>query len=216
MTEAARAGSHAASRRRRPRHWVIAAAAVIVALGAGAIIAIPLGGWDTVALESAVVPELAVGEVYAGRHYSVRVEDAWVGDELPDDYDEPEEGMTFVVVRAMLRNEWREPDTHPDDVLTFAALEALPSLDRHALVRVASDGTYLSTMPPGVEMEMLLRWEVPSGSVVAGEPLVFGVVDGRPESAILYSGTAWRDERVVVETTVLPRPSTELEYPWES
>jgi hypothetical protein len=216
MTEAARADSLAGSRRRRPGRWVIAGAAAIVALGAGAIVAIPLGGWDTVALESAVVPELAAGEVYVGRHYSVRVEDAWVGDELPDDYDEPEEGMTFVVVRAVLRNEWREPDTHADDVLTFDALEGLPSIDQQAGVRVASDGTYLSTMPPGVELEMLLRWEVPSGSVAVGEPLVLGVVDGRPDRAILYSGTAWRDEHVVVQTTVLPRPSSELEYAWES
>jgi hypothetical protein len=205
-----------APRRRRPGRGAVAAGAAVAALVAGAVVAIPLGGWDTVELESAAVPELALGAEYTGRHYAVRIEEAWVGEVLPDDYDEPDEGMTFVVVRAMLRNEWREPDTRAKGVLTFDALDELPSIGRQALVRVASDGTYLSTMPPGVELEMLLRWQVPVGSVEAGEPLVLGVVDGRPDRAILYSGTAWRDERVMVQTTVVPRPSSELEYAWES
>lgn len=202
-------------RRRRPGKLGLAAGAVVVALAAGALIAIPLGGWDTVDLESAAVPQLPRGEEYRGRHYSVRVEEAWVGGTLPDEFDEPDEGKTFVIVRAILRNEWREPDTAVRAVITFDALEQLDRLDRSALVRVAADGTYSSTMPPGVETELLLRWEVPVGSVTAGEPLVLGIVDGRPEQAILYSGTAWRDEKVVVETTVVPRPSSELEYPWQ-
>lgn len=195
---------------------VLTGAAIVVVVAAGALAAIPLGGWDTVDLESAVVPELSLGEEYTGRHYSVRVEEAWVGDRLPDEFDEPEEGMTFVVVRAAVRNEWREPDTRVRAALTFDALELVDRLDRSALVRVAADGAYPATMPPGVETELLLRWEVPVGSVAAGEPLVLGIIDGRPDRAILYSGTAWRDERVVVETTVVPRPSSELEYPWES
>lgn len=203
-------------RRRRPGRLVLTAGAVVLALTAGALIAIPLGGWDTVDLESAAVPELPLGEEYRGRHYSVRIEGAWVGDTLPDAFDEPDEGMTFVVVRAALRNEWREPDSAARSVITFDALEQLDRVDRSALVRVAADGVYPSSLSPGVETEVLLRWEVPVGTVAAGEPLVLGIVDGRPDRAILYSGTAWRDERVVVETTVVPRPARELEYPWQS
>ncbi len=199
---------------RPSRGWIVAGG-VVAALAAGALVAIPLGGWDTVELESKVVPELAIGDEYVGRHYAVRIEEAWVGDQLPDDYDEPDEGMTFVVVRAQVRNEWREPDTQVRKVLTFDAIEALPPVDRGALVLLTSDGTYPATMSPGVDAGVLLRWQVPVGSVRAGEPLVLGVIDGRPERAVLYSGTAWRDERVMVQTTVVPRPSTELEYPWE-
>lgn len=203
-------------RRRRPGRLGLTAGAIVVALAAGGLIAIPLGGWDTVDLESAAVPELPLGEEYLGRHYSVRIDEAWVGDTVPDEFEEPDEGMTFVIVRATLRNEWREPDTRARAVITFDALEQLDRLDRSALVRVAADGTYPSTMPPGVETELLLRWEVPVGAAAVGEPLALGIIDGRPDRAILYSGTAWRDERVVVETTVVPRPSSELEYPWQS
>ncbi|MFT4029678.1 MAG: hypothetical protein QM675_07370 [Protaetiibacter sp.] len=212
MTDAVAAS---ATRRRRPGRGVVIVGAVLLSLGAGALAAIPFGGWDTVSLQSAVVPELPQGESYHGRHFSVRVEEAWVGDVLPDDYDEPEEGMTFVVVRAVVRNEWREADTRSAQLLTFDALEALPRVDRFASVRIAADGTFTSMLPPGVETEVLMRWEVPDGSVQVGEPIVFGVIDGVPEQAVLYSGTAWRDEKVVVQATRVPASSSELEYPWE-
>ncbi len=216
MTDAGPAASVEAPRRRRPGRATIIVGALVLALAAAAVVAIPLGGWDTVELESAAVPELGVGEQYLGTHYSVRIEEAWVGDVLPDDYDTPEDGMTFVVVRAVMRNEWREADTRSRAVLTFDALNELEPFARSALVRTAADGTYLTTMPPGVDMEVLLRWEVPTASVAVGEALTIGVIDGRPDRAILYSGTAWRDERVVVQTTIVPRPSEEVEYAWQS
>lgn len=198
---------------RRGRGLLVGGAVVLV-VAAAAVVAIPLGGWDTVDLESARIPELAVGDDYRGRHYSVRIEDAWVGDTMPDDYDVSDDGETFLVVRAVVRNEWREPDGAVAELLRFDALDELPRLERRAQVRVAADGSFSSSMPPGVETEVLLRWELPVGSVAAGEPLVLGVLDGRPEPAVLYSGTAWRDEHVAVQTTVLPRPSGELVYPW--
>ncbi|QNO38593.1 hypothetical protein H4J02_06230 [Protaetiibacter sp. SSC-01] len=204
-----------APRRRRPGPGWFIAGGVVLALAAGALVAIPLGGWDTVELETAAVPELPAGDIYEGRHYSVRLDEAWVGDVMPDEYDVPEEGMTFVVVRAMLRNEWREPDAAGTRLLSFAALEELPNVDRRADIRVASDGVYSGVLPPGVDMEVLMFWEVPVGSVRAGEPIAFGVTDGRPDEAVLYSGTAWRDEHTAVQTTLVPRPSGELEYPWE-
>ncbi|MGN6273222.1 MAG: hypothetical protein ACTHMQ_09050 [Protaetiibacter sp.] len=216
MTDAAPAASAAPPVRRRPGRATVVVGAVLLALAAGAVIAVPLGGWDTVELESAHVPTMAAGEEYPGTHYAVRVEEAWVGDVLPEEYDTPEDGHTFVIVRAVLRNQWREADTQARSALTFDALDALESFERSALVRVAADGTYLTTMPPGVDVEVLMRWEVPSGSVAPGDPLTLGVIDGRPDRAVLYSGTAWRDERVVVETTVVPRPSEELEYAWQS
>lgn len=202
-----------AAPRRRPMAAIVAAGAVVL-LGAGALVAIPLGGWDTVALQSAAVPELAPGETYEGRHYSVSVADAWVGDTSPNEYETPEDGMTFVFVRATVRNEWREPDTAVSRLLTFDALDGLESFDQRATVRVVADGAPASTMQPGVETEVLLRWEVPAGSVSAGSPLALGVVDGRPDRAVLYSGTAWRDERTVVEVVVVPKPSDRLDYPW--
>lgn len=196
------------------RRALLVAGAIVLAIAGSAVVAIPLGGWDTVELASARIPELPLGENYQGRHYSVRVEGAWVGDAMPDDYDVPDDGMTFLVVRAVVRNEWREPDGAVAELLRFDAQQQLTRMDRRAQVRVWVDGSFSSSMPPGVETEVLLRWELPAGSVVAGEPLVLGVLDGRPEAAVLYSGTAWRDERVVVQTTVLPRGSEELVYPW--
>lgn len=201
---------------RRPSRPLLVAAGVVLALAAGAVVAIPLGGWDTVELQSAVIPELPAGDTYHGRHFSVRVEEAWVGDVTPDAYDEPDPGMTFVVLRAVVRNEWREADTRVSALFSFDAQEGLSGVDRMASTRFAADGTYSSMLGPGVETEVFLTWQVPEETVRAGEPIRFGVVDGRPDRAVLYSGTAWRDERVVVQATRTPAPSDELEFPWES
>lgn len=187
---------------------------VVAVLVAAGVIAIPLGGWDTVERRSLVVPEIALGEEYDGRHYAVRIVEAWVGDTLPEEFEEPDEGQTFVVVRAVLRNQWHEPDTFGDDALTFDALDAPSTLRKFGTLRVLSDGRHLTAMPPGVDVEVLVRWEVGADTVAAGEPLMIGIIDGRPEPAILYSGTAWRDEKVVVRARVVPKPSSELEYPW--
>ncbi|AYF98879.1 hypothetical protein [Protaetiibacter intestinalis] len=208
------AGTETAVRRRRPGRSATVAIAVLVLLGVAALVAIPLGGWSTATLRTAEIPELAVGETYAGRHFSVSIEEAWVGETMPDDYDVPEEGMTFVVVRAVLRNEWVETDSGAAGLLLFDALDALKPIDRDALVRVVADGTWTSALPPGVETEVLLRWEVPLGSVTAGEPLELHIVDGRPDRAVLYSGTIWRDEHAAVRVTLVPHPSDELVYPW--
>lgn len=194
---------------------MIAVSAVVAVLAAVGIVAIPLGGWDTVERQAHIVPELALGDEYVGRHYAVRITEAWVGDVLPDEFEEPGEGQTFVVVRAVLRNQWHEPDTFGDDALTFDALHAPSTTRTHGTLRVYSDGRHMTLMPPGVDVEVLVRWEVGADTVAVGEPLMIGVIDGRPEPAILYSGTAWRDEEVMVRTRVVPRPSTELEYPWK-
>jgi hypothetical protein len=217
MTSHEEAPAGAAHARRRPARTLIVAGTVVLAAAFGAVVAIPLGGWDTVRLETSVVPELPVGETYEGRHYSVSIHGAWVGVETPDEYESPpEDGMTFVFVRATVRNEWREPDTGAARLVRFDALDELASIERSAQLRVVADGEFAGTSQPGVTTDVLLRWEVPAASVAPGEPLELGVVDGRPEPAVLYSGTAWRDERVVAVTTIVPRPSDELEYPWEA
>ena len=98
-----------------------------------------------------------------------------------------------------------------------AVLDALDRLessyDRRPRVRVLSDGTS-ADYQPGVTTEVLLQWEVPLGSVAAGEPLVFGVIDGTPAEARLFSGTSWRDEDVAVQVTLVPQPASHLEFPW--
>lgn len=202
---------------RRPRRLgrgIVALGCAVLAIVAAGVVAIPLGGWDTVALVSARTPELAPGEEYRGQHYSVAIEEAWVGTTTPDEYDEPEDGMTFVFVRAVMRNEWREPDTDGDDAIRFAALQQLETAyDRIPRVRVRSDGS-AADFPPGVTSELLLQWEVPIGSVEPGEPLRLQVIDGTPAEAQLFSGTAWRNEHVAVEVEVVPQPTSALEFPW--
>lgn len=201
--------------RARPSRLTIALLATALTLGVAALVAIPLGGWQTASLRSAKVPELPVGESYNGRHYSIALTEAWVGATTPDTYSEPQEGHEFLFVSAVVTNNWIETDGAVTDILWFDALEQLDSIDRAALVRVQADGSWVSGMPPGVETAVLLRWEVPIGSVAVGEPLTVGILDGRPEQAVLYSGTAWRDERVVAQSILTPLPTDQLSYPWE-
>jgi len=216
MTTDAAAPAPERTVRRRPGRAAVIVGAVALALVAAGLVAIPLGGWDTVELQSAVVPEIAVGDTFTSNRVAIRVEEAWVGGVMPDDYDTPDDGMTYVVVRAHVRNVWRDPDTGASSVLTFDALDGLPAVKRNAMVRLAADGTFSSQLPPGVESEVLLRWEVPAASVAAGQPIAFGMIDARPDRALLFSGTAWRDPHVVVQATLVPRPSEELVYPWDS
>ena len=49
---------------------------------AGGVAAIPLGGWDTVELQSAVLPEHPIGEPYPGHRVSTAIDDVYLTDDL--------------------------------------------------------------------------------------------------------------------------------------
>lgn len=202
------------TRRRRPSVPALVVGGVLGAALVGGLVAIPLGGWDTVELGSARIPVLASGERYEGRHYSIELGDLWVGSTTPDDYEEPDEGMTFVFLEADVRNEWIDTDSDVGELVTFAALEELETFERRATIRIVADGEFSSSMPPGVDTRVLMRWEVPADSIAAGDDVLLGVIDGRPDDAVLFYGTIWRDERVAAQATLRARPSSELDYSW--
>jgi len=181
------------------------------ALVAGGLVAIPLGGWDTVQLQSAIVPEQQVGEPYAGHRLSTAIDDVYLTDEHPNGYDEPEPGETFLVVVATMENLRDEPQASLGSANFYAFTipgvvelgTQLPSGSYH--VRLVRDGTSGSTLNPGVPDTVMFTFRVSSRLFAGGDEVRIGLTDAIPESADLYDGIRWRRPHVAVEVPITIR-----------
>jgi len=99
-----------AARGRLPWRWIVPVAAVLAALVVAAVVAIPLGGWDTVRLRSAIVPEYETGEAFAGNRFAISPVSAELADEHPDEYTEAEPGERWLLLRLDAENLRDEPE----------------------------------------------------------------------------------------------------------
>lgn len=191
----------------RVRPWlpVIAVAGV---LAVGGLVAVPLGGWDTVALQSRVVPAHGVGETYVGNRLATSIDAVYLTDENPDGYSEPDPGETYLVVEATMQNMTLEPqqplgtrDFYAFTVPRVLALGA--AIDPGAYwVYLERDSTYLPALNPGVPDTVLFFFAVPDDWFAGGDEVVVGITDANPEAADIYLGTRWVDPRVVGNVTL--------------
>lgn len=198
-------------RRRRPlsrSSWAVLC--VVAVLAIGALVAWPLGGWDTVDRHDAVVPEHPLGEPFAGQHFTTTVHGAWTGVEHPNGISEPSEGMQYLFVVADVRNEWIASDSAAVRLLAFTRETAELDVDTPR-VQIVSDGTSGLVLPPGVTTRLRFTWEVPTGTFAPGDRLVLGIVDGPPSRAVLSNDVFWHDDRVVVTTAVVLGASRDLD-----
>ena len=192
------------------RAWrpvLIVAGGLVVA----GLVAIPLGGWDEVELQSAVVPEQPIGQPYAGHRVSTAIDDVYLVDEHPDGYTEREPGTTFLIVMATMENLTAEPQ-RPLGTKGFYAftipgfLEVdtdLPLSDYSTqLARDDSSGPVLS---PGVPDTVQFIFTIDDGLFADGDELRIGLTDATPEEADLFSGTRWARPHVAVEVPVVVR-----------
>jgi hypothetical protein len=170
---------------------------VVTALAVAALIAWPLGGWDTVEPSSADVPRLAVGSTHDGKEFATRIVSATVGTASPRSFDRLKTGQAFLIVTADLENvtDSTQSSAQLADLLRIDGVVGAPS------ALLASDRTFDPDLVPGLRMRLLLVWTVKAADFRAGRPLPISIVDRTPYQAILLAGTAWRDPRVAVVTT---------------
>jgi len=174
--------------------WIAALAAL------GALVAWPLGGWDTVELQSRVLPEYASDQVLHTHRFDIRVGDAWItADRHPAGYDAPdplpgEPAQVYLVVRAEITNTTTEPARSSDlggylvpepdgvDLSTgYVPVDYVLNADR----------TTLPELNPGLARDLLLVWTVPEGSIVPGDDLRIALSDGVPQKSTLGYGYLW-------------------------
>ncbi|MBX3194384.1 MAG: hypothetical protein KF727_04705 [Microbacteriaceae bacterium] len=174
--------------------WIVAP--VVLA----ALIAWPLGGWDTVELRSRVLPEYAANQVLHTHRFDVRVGEAWLTmDHHPAGYDAPDPlpgdpAEIYLVVRAEFTNTTAEP-ARASDLGGYL----VPEIDGVNLSTgfvpidyvLAADGTTLPELNPGLERELLLVWTIPRGSIEPGDELRIALFDGVPQKSTLGYGLLW-------------------------
>jgi len=196
--------------REQARSWMpVAVAALVLALGG--LVAIPLGGWDTVQLRSAVLPEHPIGQPYDGNRVSTAIDDVYLTDEHPSGFDEPEPGETFLIVVATLENRTAAPES-PLGSTSFYAF-TIPGVvelgeplgfDDYA-VRLQRDNTPGPWLSPGVPDTVVFVFSVSDALFAENDELRIGLTRATPEKADLYEGTRWARPHVAVEVPVLVR-----------
>jgi len=196
--------------RERLKGWMPLIVIVAVAT-VGGVVAIPLGGWDTVQLQSRVLPEQPIGQPLEGHRFTTAIDDIYLTDTHPDGYTVPAIGTTFLVVVATLENETDAPEipfggtAFPPFVVpgVFTIDDTLGFTDYDAYR--LRDGSYGSTMVPGVPDTVMFVFPVWRTLVQDGDELRIGLTDAFPEDADLYEGTRWVGQRVVAEVPVVVR-----------
>jgi hypothetical protein len=192
------------------RTWrpVLIVGGVLVAAG---LVAIPLGGWDEVELQSAVVPEQPIGQPYAGHRMSTAIDDLYLTDEHPDGFTEPDPGTRFLVVVATLENLTDEPQGalgskgfYSFTIPGYLELDTVLGAGDNSM-RLLRDGTSGSTLSPGVPDTVQFVFVVDAGLFADGDELRIGLTDATPEEADLFDGTRWARPYVAVEVPVVLR-----------
>jgi hypothetical protein len=185
---------------------------VIVGVAAvGGVVAIPLGGWDTVQLQSRVLPEQPIGQPFEGHRFSTAIDDIYLTDLSPDGYTEPETGMTFLVVVATLENMTAEPElpmsgsSFPPFVVPGVYTIDEPPGITEVSTFLARDETFGPILSPGVPDTVVYVFPVRRTLVQAGDEVRIGVTDALGEEAELYEGTRWLNVRVVAEVPMIVR-----------
>lgn len=176
-----------------------------VAALAGGMIAWPLGGWDTVELESTKIPVFEPGEVVPGQQYSVQVDSAEVTDVHPDGYSEPEPGWEYLIMRIVVTNETDQTQlsgnlgaaysgvvTVDDGAVGWGTTTLGPNdYEVRADPYLIADGTFLPGLQPRLPAPIELVWEVRVGTFESGDEITVGVVDRTPYDSIVSTGTTY-------------------------
>lgn len=178
-------------------------------VGVAALVAIPLGGWDSVELQSAVIPEHPVGEPYRGHRVSTAIDEVYLTDEHPDGFTEREPGEEFLIVVATLENVTAEPQYPFGDrgfyAFTVPGLYGLGDTVELAdyWVRLVRDGTTGTRLSPGVPDTVQFVFRVDVGQFEPGDEVAIGLTDADPEEADIYDGTRWVRAHVAVEVPIV-------------
>ncbi|MGV3713010.1 hypothetical protein [Pseudolysinimonas sp.] len=187
---------------------------VIVAggvLAVGGLVAIPLGGWNTVQLQSTVIPEQPIGQPYVGERLATAIDDVYLTDEHPNGYEELEPGEEWLIVVATLEN---QTDTPQDPMgstsfwsFTVPGVVELgePLSIADYWVRLVRDDTNGAVLSPGVPDTVMFVFRVDDGLFSDGDEVRIGLTDAEAQPADIIEGTRWWQPHIAVEVPVVLR-----------
>lgn len=196
--------------RERLKGWmpVIVAGGV---LAIGGVVAIPLGGWDTVELQSEIVPEWEQGEPYAGTRLITSIDDIYLTDFSPDGYSEAEPGETFLIVVATMEAAMDDPQlpiaasSFPPFVIAgVIEIDGDLGFGDYTIV-LERDGTFGPELNPGVPDTLLFAFTVRAAQFADGDEVRVGIVDADAEEADIIDGIRWVNVEVAVEVPMTVR-----------
>lgn len=176
-------------RRLAARVPVVARIAVVVALAA--LVAWPLGGWDTVTLTSRVIPTYDEGETLEGHRFDIALGDLRLSDTHPAGYDAGEDETYLILTVEVVNVSTETTGPAPLDGLVVADDPRLDGVSGSYYLAV--DGTGSPELNPGLPRELEAVWTVDPGLFADGDSLHFRLRDSIPRKALLYTGTAWSD-----------------------
>ena len=173
--------------------WIVAPVAL------AALIAWPLGGWDTATLASRVLPEYASNQVLHTHQFDIRIDDAWLTrDHHPAGYSAPDDDSeTYLVMRLDVTNVTSHAE--PTSALDGYVWPAIDGIEYGDYVQtdyvLVSDRTTLPEFNPGVRRDLYVVWTVSTRSVKPGDDLRIDLYDATPHVAKVYYGTRWDFEQ---------------------
>lgn len=176
-------------RRLAARVPAVARIALVVALAA--LVAWPLGGWDTVTLTSRVIPSYDAGETFRGHRFDVTVGGLRLSDTHPAGYEAGDDETFLILTVDVLNISSEATGPAPLDGLIVADDPRLDGL--HGSYILAMDGTTSPELNPGLPRELEIVWSVDPALFADGDTVHFRLRDAIPRKALLYSGTAWSD-----------------------
>jgi hypothetical protein len=205
-----------------------------VAVVAG-LVAWPLGGWDTVHLQSRRLPLVKPGELVPGHQFSVRVESAELTSVHPDGFSELEPGWIWFALELEVTNETDITEFSSDlgdeyfGVVTVddavvgwgtTATDYDGNLERGDPYLV-SDGKYLPDLQPALPTRVILIFDVPEDTWQVGDELEVSIVDRTPFESTLGTGIRYGSAGLVAALLITleqgaeaqpePEPETETE-----
>lgn len=167
--------------------------AIVVLVGVAALVAWPLGGWQTVSLSRDRVEQVAAGEPFDAAPYRVEVHAVTISPVGPSGYGEPSNaGDVFLTVEATLESSWNRPldlYTFDDSLVRFDRLDELDDYDDIPEIRRADDLTGGVQTGPGVGVPVLFTWEVPGEWYGEGDEIVVTVTAHRSRTSSLDAAT---------------------------
>jgi len=190
-----------------PFVWIGAAAVI------GGLVAWPLGGWDTVELQSTKLPRVAPGELVPGHEFSVSVESAELTTVHPDGFSELEPGWTWFALEIEVTNETDITEfssklgdeyfgvvTVDDGMIGWGSTATdidgdLESADPY----LVSDGKYIPDLQPALPTRVVLIFDVRDGTWQVGDELIIGIVDRTPFESTLGTGIRYGSAALIAE-----------------
>jgi hypothetical protein len=158
-----------------------------------ALIAWPLGGWDTVDLVSREIPEYASNETLHGHRFDIRVDDVWLTDEHPAGYSTPPEpGNVFFIVRAEVTNV-TDVAEHSSSLGNYI-VPSVSGADEFGsgMYVLVADHTTLPELNPGLPRLIDIVWEIPARDVAPGADQRIEVYDALPrDNSFVFFGRVW-------------------------